>query len=137
MKWHEVEALLDRRASEDLASKCESPIERILADWIQFEFELRFPPNTIEVIPQFKLARFRYDFAIRFVGEEIPLLLIECDGKEFHSTPDQRANDVRKEWAAQDVGAQCLRYTGSDIYRFSNEIAKGLADVVAFMRRLK
>lgn len=65
--------------------------------------------------PQYQLQRFRYDFAILARGQSQPLILIECDGKEFHSTEEQQANDRLKDEAAVKAGTQLVRFSGSEI----------------------
>jgi very-short-patch-repair endonuclease len=50
-------------------------------------------------------------------------VLIECDGKEFHSTPKQIANDRRKEAAAWHAGMGIVRFTGSDIHQDTRNCA--------------
>ena len=90
---------------------CESPIERQLAGHLvstagQWGFE---------VIPQFKLGRYRYDFAIAWDGNVIAL--VECDGAEFHSTPDQLKRDAAKDLLAEQSGFRMFRYSGREIHR--------------------
>jgi very-short-patch-repair endonuclease len=46
-----------------------------------------------------------------------PLVLVECDGKEFHSSADQQANDKLKDVAALQAGIRLVRFTGSEIHR--------------------
>jgi hypothetical protein len=70
---------------------------------------------TVFLTPQFVIARFRYDFAI--VVNRKPAILIECDGREFHETPEAMENDRAKDAKAKEVGAVMLRFTGSRIYR--------------------
>lgn len=65
--------------------------------------------------PQYPLHRFRYDFAVLAKGQSRPLVLIECDGKEFHSTAEQQANDRLKDEAAIKAGIPLVRFTGSEI----------------------
>jgi very-short-patch-repair endonuclease len=65
--------------------------------------------------PQYPLLQYRYDFAILAKGQPRPLILIECDGKEFHSTDEQQANDRRKDEAALKARVQLVRFSGSEI----------------------
>ena len=65
--------------------------------------------------PQYPLQQYRYDFAILAKGQPQPLILIECDGKEFHSTERQQANDRLKDEAALKAGVQLVRFSGSEI----------------------
>ena len=119
-----------------IAPLCESPIE------IRFESRLseslrqsaeiffgfgyailpygepfKFPRSFLVLSPQFKLSGFRYDFAVHVSSEETPELLIECDGKDFHSSVEQKRNDLRKDDAASAKSIKMLRFTGSEIYQ--------------------
>jgi len=69
----------------------------------------------VSLHPQYPLHRFRYDFAIIVKGQSQPLLLIECDGKQFHSTEEQQVNDRLKDKAALEAGVQLVRFSGSEI----------------------
>jgi very-short-patch-repair endonuclease len=92
-----------------LRGQCESPIEVMLGA------QLCAMGGDLNVIPQFPLDGFRYDFAIYATGQPGTVVLIECDGKDYHSTPEQIANDERKDAAASRVGMGIVRFTGSDI----------------------
>lgn len=109
-----------------MAAETESPIETIFG--AQFALALRALCNDtgwkfsfgrgdddLVLYPQFPLARFRYDFAVVANWKEKPLLLIECDGKDFHSSANQRANDKLKDEAAAKASVRLLRFTGSEI----------------------
>ncbi len=69
----------------------------------------------LTLVPQYQLNRFRYDFAI-LAGEAL-ILAIECDGKDFHSSEAQRANDAAKDALIYSMGANIRRFTGSNIFR--------------------
>ena len=119
-----------------IAPFCESPIEirfgsrlseslRQMADVIlnmgyailPQNSDFSFPRQFLVLHPQFCLGKFRYDFAIHISTEEMPESLIECDGKAFHSTPEQRKNDNRKDDLAAEIGIKLFRFSGSEIYR--------------------
>lgn len=84
---------------------------------LKFAFGLGSDDYAIRLRPQYPLLRFRYDFAMELKGREKPILLVECDGKAFHSTPQQRENDYRKNEAAREAGIALIRFTGSELYR--------------------
>jgi very-short-patch-repair endonuclease len=118
-----------------MAAETESPIETIfgaqlalalrpLCKEIGWTFSVGTENDDIVLHPQFPLARFRYDFAVRAKWKLKPLLLIECDGKEFHSSADQRANDKLKDEAALRAGIRLIRFTGSEIHRDINACVK-------------
>jgi very-short-patch-repair endonuclease len=66
------------------------------------------------VVPQFKLGPFRYDFAITQEGKAVAL--VECDGNDYHSSPEQVANDRKKDSFAAKMGAMLFRFSGSQIF---------------------
>jgi very-short-patch-repair endonuclease len=100
---------IERRVT--LTRLCESPIEIDLGAAL-----IALAGERCRIIPQFKLFRYRYDFAV--MGETTtPLALVECDGEAFHSTKEQLANDRAKDDAAVRAGTRVLRISGKDIYR--------------------
>ncbi len=101
-----------------LEEKCESPIEVILGAEIAM-----LGGKSLELIPQFRLGRYRYDFAIRRKNNPKFVVLIECDGKAFHSKPEQIANDLRKDRAAWLAGMDLVRFTGSEIHKDTRNCA--------------
>ena len=102
--------------------ECESPIERRLAVFlVPYAKQWGF-----KVIPQFKHDRFRYDFAIEKDGKVIAV--IECDGREFHSSPEQLSRDLVKDLSAKQAGLIVFRRWGSEIHYD----AKGCAEEIIF-----
>ncbi len=99
--------------------KCESPIERYLAA------ALAEPAKKwgYEVIPQFELGRYRYDFAIKSVRAGKVIAVVECDGREFHSSPDQLANDADKDRLAKAEKLALFRIRGTEICKNAQQEA--------------
>jgi very-short-patch-repair endonuclease len=99
-----------------LKPHCDSPIEVMIGSHLRCLISRR--RAWAEAIPQFRLLKFRYDFAMFVPGPGgPPVVLIECDGEEFHSTPAQLANDRKKDEAAAAIGARMLRFSGKEIVR--------------------
>lgn len=69
------------------------------------------------MMPQYVWQRYRIDWALRFKALPRPLVFIECDGAEFHSTREQIARDRAKDEAAAQAGIPLIRFSGSDIVR--------------------
>jgi very-short-patch-repair endonuclease len=113
-----------------IAPDCESPIEATLGARLKLLIDQwngeREP--KLELVPQYPLLRFRYDFGIVADGKLIAA--IECDGKEFHSSEEAQANDAAKNVAVWRAGAEIFRFTGSLIFRFDAECA---SDVRVFL----
>lgn len=121
-RWFKEADQADERSKaidlSEAPAACESPIEQRLAVFLVPHAE----QWGFKVIPQFKLAGFRYDFAIEKDGAVIAV--IECDGMEFHSTPEQIARDVAKDLAARRAGLVAFRYSGSKIYADAKRCAE-------------
>jgi very-short-patch-repair endonuclease len=118
----------------------DSPIESILGAAIILCFQnggrqltLAGDPDReargLLLVPQFKWAVYRSDWAI-YNPKTSGALLIECDGKEFHSTPDRISHDARKDQAAHDHGYLTMRFTGAQINRSADDCAREIFDFV-------
>src|SRR5580698_1643887 len=108
-------ALFDKFALRmTIADVCESPIEVDLGVMFLIAFRT-IGDDDFQLVPQQVLRSFRYDFAVTHQGKLIGL--IECDGKEFHSTTEQIANDRAKDKLAAQIGVRMFRFSGSDIWR--------------------
>lgn len=122
-----IKAVQCAAESATMAVVTESPIETIfgaklalalrpVCEELGWTFTVGAQPDAdVSLQPQYPLQQYRYDFAILAKGQSRPLILIECDGKEFHSTEQQQANDRRKDKAALRAGIQLVRFSGSDI----------------------
>jgi hypothetical protein len=104
--------------AHDLNKRCESPIEVIFGAHLK---RLTLPEGFV-LEPQFKWQRWRMDFAVLKAGK--PVIFIECDGRDFHCTPAQIANDVAKDSAARYARIKMIRFTGSEIHRRPVECAE-------------
>lgn len=107
---------------EIIEKSCESPIERQFGT----AAAIALSRTSLRIVPQYPLQNYRYDFAILHPVREQVLALVECDGKEFHSTAEQRANDRRKDAAAEEVGTFVIRYSGAAITRDPMDCANNL-----------
>lgn len=120
---------------------CESPIERnILAGMLTSRWEpfhLRnpvvalpdedLPGEDIVIVPQFKVHRYRLDFAVfaRF-KERLSLVCVECDGKAFHDPSKDAVRD--RDLAA--IGIRTIRVSGQAALRNPITISDQVADAV-------
>jgi very-short-patch-repair endonuclease len=119
---------LSRVASylEEIDELHESPIEHqfgIAAATVLARAGLR-------LVPQYELFGYRYDFAILHPRLDQVLALVECDGKEFHSTVEQLANDREKDTAAKSINAFVVRYSGVAITRNPKDCAENLLGIL-------
>lgn len=120
--WEQIGSIASKAVhkfyiANELASVCESPIEILLGAAIKASIGHVLDSASLELVPQYKWLRFRMDFAI--LKNNQPVLFIECDGREFHSTPEQLANDQRKDDEAKLSDIPLLRFSGSEIHRFT------------------
>lgn len=108
---------------------CESPIEVELG--VQFKIAFGAIGNDdFKLVPQYVLGSFRYDFAI--MRREKLIGLVECDGKEFHSTKEQIANDRAKDKLAAEAGVRMFRFKGADIFRDPKGCARTVLHTVIY-----
>jgi very-short-patch-repair endonuclease len=129
-----------------MAGVTESPIEtffgarfalraRPLCDTLGWEFAVGARDADLVLHPQFPLEQFRFDFAIRTKGRPKPLILVECDGKDFHSSSEQQANDALKDAAASNARIRLIRFTGSEINRDADGcVSYALAATISAVR---
>lgn len=82
--------------------KCESYIERRLYDGLT--------SRGYSVTTQVVYGKYRIDLAL--IG---PRIAIECDGKDYHSSPDQKTHDRRKNTYLRRNGWKVIRFTGRQI----------------------
>ena len=97
----------------------ESPIEGLLAaEFPQFAKKCGYT-----VVTQLEVGPFRYDFAIMNSKGEL-VALVECDGREFHSTPEQIKRDQEKDDLAKELGVLMFRHTGKEICANPSRVAE-------------
>lgn len=140
---HATVAAIDRiRTIMDIGGNCDSPIEAQIGAAVLMFFEragqpleicktikLGRAPDRLVLVPQFAWSFYRSDWAI-VNPARTGALLIECDGKEFHSSADQLAHDAKKDAAAHDRGFLTMRFTGSQIFRDADSCAQKIFDAV-------
>lgn len=135
--------VVERAAASVLVSPtADSPIETILGAAVLLFFrdsgkplklcvfeELGKAERGLMFIPQFKWSIYRSDWAL-YNPKTTGAMLLECDGKEFHSSEDQKAHDQKKDAAALDRGFLTMRFTGSQIHRDADGCAQKVYDAV-------
>lgn len=125
-----------------IGGNCDSPIEVMMGGAVLLFFEraglslklcqmidVEDAPDGLVLVPQFAWSYYRSDWAI-LNPKRTGALLIECDGKDYHSSPDQKAHDAKKDAAALDRGYLTLRFTGSQIHRDADGCAQKIFDAV-------
>nr|WP_231687768.1 DUF559 domain-containing protein [Bacillus sp. CHD6a] len=95
--------------SSEQIYNCESYIERRLYNALVF--------NGYTVHTQVPCGGYRIDLALPAYR-----IAIECDGKTYHSTPQQKAHDRQKNAYLRRHGWKVLRFSGRNINRDLNKV---------------
>jgi very-short-patch-repair endonuclease len=120
--------------------RCESPIEEIFCVILFVDLRLKAVAGdfsaarvpdllcdvpTAFVFSQQEIVGYRVDFLIVIADQEgCVLYAIECDGRDFHSSEDQRLYDERRDAALRLAGCRkVLRFSGRSIVRHPREVA--------------
>lgn len=70
--------------------------------------------GVVDIEPQVPILRFRADFVVSLRGHTP--VVVECDGKEFHSTEAQVKSDIERQRAIEAVGYTVVRLRGREIF---------------------
>ena len=97
--------------------KCESSIESRLYNAL-----IR---NGYYVRTQVPCGKYQIDLALPGPGYK---LAIECNGKAYHSSPEQKARDRRKDRYLKRNGWKVLRFSGSMINGNMEKVLKRIKD---------
>lgn len=92
-------------------NKCESPIERKVFKALWY--------NGIEAVTQYPVSRYRLDLALPSFK-----IAIECDGKAYHSSPEQKAHDRKRDAFLRKQGWKVLRFSGSAINKDISKVVQ-------------
>lgn len=116
---------------EAMRARCDSPIEELFlaglmaasfrhADCIEFREggPLNGPaPNRPTCYQQVRISEYKVDFLIvKPTAYVIRNIVVECDGREFHSHPDQVRDDRERDRFLKNRGYTILRFTGAEIH---------------------
>lgn len=108
-----------------LNPETESPIETILGA----ELLLRAQDEpSIQFKPQYVWRRYRIDWAALHSESKKPLAFVECDGRDYHTSDQQRARDASRDAECASAGIKVFRFTGSEINRASRWCADQVFD---------
>lgn len=109
---------------EKIINKCDSPIEVIFIDYIYNKLGKKW-----KIEPQVKIGNFRVDFMIsRKDGKQIDkytkALVIECNGKQFHSEVEKCRKDQLRANYLNLLGYRVFPFRGSLIYNDMEDITR-------------
>lgn len=143
-------SLIEKARAQYLAhlNLCDSPIEQVMLAGMAFmvvPMSDCFPPaihdvmsgdpwpvQPVVIAPQFNIARYRLDFLVQIkTNRRLTQIVVECDGKQFHSERDAMLADEARDAYLRALGIRTIRYRGSWIYRNSTTVADEIASIVA------
>ena len=78
--------------------QCQAPVGKYRADILITVKAYTRTPKIWPPLAEFKMA-------------------VECDGKDFHTSPEQKAHDKERDDYFKSQGIKTVRFTGSEIYR--------------------
>lgn len=127
-----------------MRAKAESPIELLLGVHLLFVndgFVTLVPSESVTekdhasgdlviLHQQYRAGKFRADFALEACFGARQIILVECDGHDFHErTKEQASRDKQRDRELVMAGYKVLRYTGSEIYRNTPDCAWELVGI--------
>ena len=80
----------------------------------------------VAIIPQVKIVQFRVDFLIacRNPNRGMNVMVVECDGRDFHErTVEQAVRDRRRDGRLLRLGLPTLRFMGTELFNNPIECA--------------
>lgn len=98
-------------------NKCESYIEANL-----YLASIR---NHVSLVPQFQIENYRADFLVE--GTDF---VVECDGFDYHKTPEQIAKDYERERCFLKHGYRVIRFSGSEINKDSDACCREITSII-------
>lgn len=115
---------------ESIEKRIESPIERIAFLHLACMSRDLFQPYELVISPQIVIRPYRVDFLIRHWDTDT-IIVVECDGHEFHEkTKKQAADDKKRDRFLTKLGYVLLRYTGSQICNNPDEICEDVYEII-------
>lgn len=138
--WSLVESPIEHVLGLALFEKLSALYERWQC-WVYSETEylkliqsrnLRDRVGSFAVVPQLSIANVgRVDFAVFIPGltTAVPLIVLECDGHNFHErTKEQASKDRKRDRTLLSYDIPVFRFTGTDIVCNSAQLIEEIAD---------
>jgi len=129
------------RHFSEITGSCDSPIEDQMGAALLMVFARNSQNLVLQknagddsaaliLVPQFAWSFYRSDWAV-YSPQTGAAVLVECDGKDFHSSEEQRAHDARKDAAAALRGYRTIRFAGSQIHADADGCADRVFEIVS------
>jgi very-short-patch-repair endonuclease len=106
----EGEEILSKLLNRDPAIRHDFTLNIFDSPLEQMFYELAF--LDLHIYPQYKVGKYRIDFAI-----PEKMIAIELDGHEYHKEKYQRTHDAQRDRWLFGQGWHVLRFTGTEIYK--------------------
>lgn len=109
-----------------------SPIESIAALHLYY-LQLDLGYLHLKIHPQYEILKYRVDFLLEydFLTVEPLLIVVECDGHDFHEkTKEQVSRDKKRDREIQKLGYHILRYSGSEIVNNPKQIKDDVIELI-------
>lgn len=126
-EWARRSAATAQEFYDSFTRLCDSPIEAAFATAFYLaaremgEVVISPPglgPSLFCMQFQVPILTYRADFVICENTENPSLIVVECDGHDFHErTKEQAERDRRRDREMQSAGYRVFRFTGREIYR--------------------
>ena len=81
--------------------------------WFEIDVFFKIFDRGYHVVPQFEIAGYYIDLLVRGMTRE---LCVECDGDRWHSEPEQREHDLRRQTQLERCKRVFWRIRGSEFY---------------------
>ena len=89
--------------------KCDSHIEQLMMLALT-----RVLPKNAKIFQQFRIGKYKADFLVCGSAKNI---VIECDGKQYHTRVNQVIHDKNRDEFMRSLGYEIIRFSGSDIFK--------------------
>jgi superfamily I DNA and/or RNA helicase len=76
-----------------------------------------------DVVPQFEVIGYKIDLVVQNGDAR---LAVECDGDQYHSSPEQVEYDIKRQQQLERAGWEFWRVSGSQYYRHQEEALESL-----------
>jgi len=89
------------------------------------------PFGAVDLILQAQIGPYRVDFLFddHSIDGKRQLIVVECDGHDFHErTKEQARHDKKRDRYFAAMGYRVLRFTGSEIYANAAEVAEEICE---------
>lgn len=92
---------------------------------VQWGFvEHRVPPESIAICPQEPMGRIRPDFILRMRYPFIQSVVVEVDGFKWHSAPEDKERDRKRDIMLLGKGYRVVRFTAREVFFNADQCAQ-------------